>query len=171
MSRGPQVLPEGTEIGQRYRLVKLLGRGGMGAVYLAKDSELDRDVALKFIRDDIADSPETLQRFKREITLSSQITNRNVLRVYDLGEADGVKFVTMQYVEGEDLAGRLRREGALLGGGHRCRPSGRSATGSPPPTSKVSSTATSSRRTSCSTRRAVCTSPTSASPSCSARPA
>ncbi len=113
VSRGPQALPEGTEIGQRYRLVRLLGRGGMGAVYLARDSELDREVALKFIRDDIADSPEILQRFKREITLSSQITNKNVLRVYDLGEADGVKFVTMQYVEGEDLAGRLRREGAL----------------------------------------------------------
>ncbi len=108
-----QVLPEGTEIGQRYRLIRLLGRGGMGAVYLARDAELDREVAVKFIRDDIAGHPETLQRFKREIALSSQITNKNVLRIYDLGEADGVKFVTMQYVEGEDLAGRLRREGAL----------------------------------------------------------
>jgi tetratricopeptide (TPR) repeat protein len=85
----------------------------MGAVYRVHDRELDRDVALKVIRPDIVDKPATLERFKREITLASRVTHRNVLRVYDLGEADGLKFVTMQFVDGEDLARLVRREGRL----------------------------------------------------------
>ncbi|HLN59854.1 MAG TPA: protein kinase, partial [Thermoanaerobaculia bacterium] len=102
------VLPEGMEIGKRYRVVRLLGRGGMGAVYRVHDKDLDRDVALKLIRSDIAEDPETLGRFKREIQLSSKVTHRNVLRVFDLGESDGVKFLTMQLVSGEDLAAVIR---------------------------------------------------------------
>jgi len=82
----------------------------MGAVYLVRDSELDRDVALKVIRQEIAGNPEILERFKREIQLSSLVTHKNVLRVYDLGENDGIKFLTMQYVEGENLSALLRRE-------------------------------------------------------------
>ena len=107
------VLPEGFEIGHRYRVVRVVGRGGMGAVYRVHDLELDRDVALKIIRPDITDNPTTLERFKREIMLSSKVTHKNVLRVYDLGEADGLRFVTMQFVEGEDLAHLIRREGKL----------------------------------------------------------
>ncbi|MFN8091434.1 MAG: protein kinase [Vicinamibacteria bacterium] len=107
------VLPEGFEIGHRYRVVRVLGRGGMGAVYRVHDRELDREVALKIIRPDIADNATTLDRFKREIMLASKITHKNVLRVYDLGEAEGLKFVTMQFVEGEDLAHLIRREGRL----------------------------------------------------------
>ncbi|HKF44353.1 MAG TPA: protein kinase [Thermoanaerobaculia bacterium] len=108
-------LPEGMEIGKRYRVAKLLGRGGMGSVYRVHDNDLDRDVALKLIRADIAEDPETLARFKREIQLSSKVTHRNVLRVYDLGESDGIKFLTMQLVAGEDLsavikAGKLPNE-------------------------------------------------------------
>ncbi|HKA37748.1 MAG TPA: protein kinase [Thermoanaerobaculia bacterium] len=101
-------LPEGLEIGRRYRVVKLLGRGGMGAVYRVYDKDLERDVALKLIRADIAEDPETLARFKREIQLSSKVTHRNVLRVYDLGESDGIKFLTMQLVSGEDLAAVIK---------------------------------------------------------------
>ena len=85
----------------------------MGAVYVVHDHELKRDVALKFLREDIADSPVALERFRREVALASQVTHRNVLRVYDIGEAQGHKFVTMQFVEGEDLATRLRHEGRL----------------------------------------------------------
>ncbi|MCA1579992.1 MAG: protein kinase [Acidobacteria bacterium] len=105
-SYGPMsvVLPEGLEIGRRYRVVRLLGRGGMGAVYRVYDKDLDREVALKLIRSDVADDPETLGRFKREVQLSSTVTHRNVLRVYDLGESDGIKFLTMQLVSGEDLS-------------------------------------------------------------------
>ncbi|MEP6767131.1 MAG: protein kinase [Acidobacteriota bacterium] len=113
-SYGPMsvILPEGLEIGRRYRVVRLLGRGGMGAVYRVYDKDLDREVALKLIRPDIADDPDTLGRFKREILLSSTVTHRNVLRVYDLGESDGVKFLTMQLVSGEDLSSVVKA-GAL----------------------------------------------------------
>ena len=77
---GVAALAEGTEIGTRYRVLKLLGRGGMGAVYLCRDEELQRDVALKVIRPEIAADPSVLDRFKREIQLSSRVTHRNVLR-------------------------------------------------------------------------------------------
>lgn len=107
------VLTEGAGIGGRYTIKRMLGQGGMGVVYQAYDSELDRDVALKVIRKEIADHPEILERFKREIQLSSVVTHKNVLRVYDLGEYDGIKFLTMQYVEGENLSALLRREGKL----------------------------------------------------------
>jgi eukaryotic-like serine/threonine-protein kinase len=107
------VLPEGVEIGHRYKVLKLLGIGGMGSVYRVHDRELDRDVALKLIRGDIATNASTLERFKREIQLSSKVTHKNVLRVFDLGETHGVKYLTMEYVEGEDLAGLLQREKRL----------------------------------------------------------
>ncbi len=99
--------------GARYETRRLLGKGGMGAVYLARDLELNREVALKEIRPELANQPEVLKRFKREIQLSSEVTHPNVLRVFDLGEAEGKKFLTMQYVEGEDLAGFLHRKGRL----------------------------------------------------------
>ncbi len=87
--------------------------GGMGAVYRVHDEELDRDVALKLIRPDISDNPDALERFKREIQLSSKVTHKNVLRVYDLGASNGIKFLTMQFVEGEDLSTVLKRVGRL----------------------------------------------------------
>jgi serine/threonine protein kinase len=67
----------------------------MGAVYKAKDRELDRLVALKVIRPELASNPDILQRFKQEILLSSKVTHRNVVRIYDLGDAEGLKFITM----------------------------------------------------------------------------
>jgi len=107
------VLPGGLEIGKRYRVLHLLGIGGMGAVYKVRDGALDRDVALKLIRSDIAQDAAALERFKREIQLSSKITHKNVLRVYDLGESDGIKYLTMQFVEGKDLASILKRDRQL----------------------------------------------------------
>ena len=100
----------GQDISPRYRVLRALGEGGMGEVYLAHDRELNREVALKIIRTDLADNPAILERFKREIQLSSNITHKNVLRVYDLGESDGVKFLTMQFIEGQDLATMMRIE-------------------------------------------------------------
>jgi len=107
------VLPAGLEIGQRYRVKSLLGMGGMGAVYLVHDTGLDRDVALKLIRSDIAEDVDALERFKREIQLSSRVTHPNVLRVFDLGESDGIRFLTMQFVDGRDLSTILKKQGKL----------------------------------------------------------
>jgi tetratricopeptide (TPR) repeat protein/predicted Ser/Thr protein kinase len=107
------VLPEGAEIGARYRVISLLGRGGMGSVYRVWDEELNRDVALKLIRPEIAADADVIGRFKREIQLSSTVTHRNVLRVYDLGEADGTRFLTMQYVQGRDLSSLVKETGPL----------------------------------------------------------
>ena len=107
------VLPAGLEIGHRYRVKSLLGMGGMGAVYLVHDKGLDRDVALKLIRSDIAEDPDALERFKREIQLSSRVTHSNVLRVFDLGESDGIQFLTMQFVDGRDLSTILKKQGKL----------------------------------------------------------
>ncbi len=104
---------DGQDLSPRYRILRRLGEGGMGEVYLAHDRELDREVALKVIRTDLAEHPQILERFKREIQLSSKVTHKNVLRVYDMGDADGVKFLTMQFVEGQDLATMMRSQGRL----------------------------------------------------------
>lgn len=90
-------------LGGRYEILQLLGEGGMGAVYKAMDRELDRPVALKLIRPELAANPSMLARFKQELLLAHQVTHKNVIRIYDLGDADGVKFITMEFVEGEDL--------------------------------------------------------------------
>ena len=97
------VLQPGDVLGGRYEISQLLGEGGMGAVYKAMDRELDRPVALKLIRPELASNPSILARFKQELLLAHQVTHKNVIRIYDLGDANGVKFITMEFVEGEDL--------------------------------------------------------------------
>jgi len=102
--RQPQSeLEHGTILAGRYEILQTLGQGGMGAVYKARDLELDRMVALKVIRPDLAKNPAIIDRFKQELRLSQRVTHRNVIRIYDLGEGDGVKFITMEYIEGHDL--------------------------------------------------------------------
>src|SRR5467141_942864 len=103
----------GRMLGNRYQILQLLGEGGMGAVYKARDRELDRLVALKTISPNLALSSEILHRFKQELILARQVTHRNVIRIFDLGEADGVKFITMEYIDGETLRTILLREGKL----------------------------------------------------------
>jgi tetratricopeptide (TPR) repeat protein/predicted Ser/Thr protein kinase len=110
---GSVILEIGTVLGGRYELLQLLGQGGMGAVYKAADREVDRVVAVKVIRPEMAANPEILARFKQELLLSSQVTDRNVIRIYDLGDAQGVKFITMEYVEGENLHTLLKQRGKL----------------------------------------------------------
>jgi eukaryotic-like serine/threonine-protein kinase len=97
------VLNVGELFGDRYEILQLLGEGGMGAVYKARDRELDRFVALKVIRPELASSSAILARFKQELLLAHQVTHRNVIRIYDLSEADGIKFITMEFIEGVDL--------------------------------------------------------------------
>src|SRR6266568_819381 len=100
---GQSLLTPGAVLGQRYVILQILGQGGMGAVYKARDREVDRVVALKVIRPDLAGNSSIIDRFKQELVLSHQVTHKNVVRIYDLGEADGVKFITMEYIEGKDL--------------------------------------------------------------------
>jgi eukaryotic-like serine/threonine-protein kinase len=106
-------LSTGDQLGNRYRIEAILGEGGMGMVYRARDLELSRTVALKIIRPELASRPEILDRFKREILLASQVTHRNVVRIYDLGEAGDLRFISMSYIEGESLRALLDREGPL----------------------------------------------------------
>jgi tetratricopeptide (TPR) repeat protein/predicted Ser/Thr protein kinase len=110
---GQHVLTSGHLLAQRYEIVSLLGEGGMGAVYKARDVELGRMVALKVIRPDLARNRAILDRFKQELILATQVTHRNVVRIYDLGEAEGIKFITMEYVEGEDLAAVIHQRSKL----------------------------------------------------------
>jgi eukaryotic-like serine/threonine-protein kinase len=97
----------GAVLAERYEILQMLGEGGMGAVYKAQDRELDRIVALKVIRSELAGHPTILQRFKQELILARKITHRNVIRIYDLGVTAGMRFITMEFVEGEDLASLL----------------------------------------------------------------
>jgi serine/threonine protein kinase/Tfp pilus assembly protein PilF len=100
----------GDVVAGRYEILQLLGEGGMGAVYKAQDRELDRPVALKLIRKELAASPSMLARFKQELLLSRQVTHKNVIRIYDLGDSDGVKFITMEFVEGKDLRSLIQEK-------------------------------------------------------------
>jgi tetratricopeptide (TPR) repeat protein/predicted Ser/Thr protein kinase len=106
-------LKPGSVLGERYEIVKLLGEGGMGAVYRAHDRELDRVVALKVIRPELARNEQVLRRFKQELILARQITHRNIIRIFDLGTAEGMRFITMEFIEGEDLSSILARRGKL----------------------------------------------------------
>jgi serine/threonine protein kinase/tetratricopeptide (TPR) repeat protein len=107
------ILQAGDILSNRYEVMQLLGEGGMGAVYKAKDRELDRFVALKVIRPDLAASPAILARFKQELLLAHQVTHKNVIRIYDLSESEGVKFITMEFIEGTDLHRLLLNHGKL----------------------------------------------------------
>ena len=100
-------LEVGSVLAERYEILKMLGEGGMGAVYKAKDRELDRIVALKVIRPELAGHASILARFKQELILARKITHRNIIRIYDLGVFEGLRFITMEFVEGQDLASLL----------------------------------------------------------------
>ncbi len=103
----------GTIFQQRYRVIGLLGRGGMGEVYRADDLRLGQPVALKFLPDSLRQDPMRLSHFHNEARTARQVSHPNVCRVYDIGEADGHLFITMEYVDGEDLSSLLRRIGRL----------------------------------------------------------
>lgn len=109
-SHGQPVLRPGTLLANRYEIVALLGEGGMGAVYKATDRELNRPVALKVIRPDLARNQSIVDRFKQELLLAREVTHKNVIRIYDLGESDGLRFITMEFIEGDDLRSLLVRK-------------------------------------------------------------
>ena len=114
-SQGP--IEIGHPFGTRYHIISLLGVGGMGAVYKAWDAELGVAVALKVVRPEIAADPvassEIERRFKRELLLARQVTHPNVVRIHDLGEVNGIKYITMPFIDGADLATILKDETKL----------------------------------------------------------
>jgi tetratricopeptide (TPR) repeat protein/tRNA A-37 threonylcarbamoyl transferase component Bud32 len=110
-------LDVGQQFSPRYLIVRLLGIGGMGAVYQAWDADLGVMVALKVIRPEVTRDPtaarEIERRFKQELLLARQVTHRNVVRIHDMGEIDGIKYITMPYIEGDDLATVLEHSGPV----------------------------------------------------------
>jgi len=97
------LLTPGTDFGPRYRIESLLGQGGMGRVYKAYDKDLDRVVAIKVVRQGALSETDALRRFKQELLLASKISHKNILRIHDMGDVNGVRFISMAYVEGQDL--------------------------------------------------------------------
>ncbi len=100
-------------LNERYRITGLLGRGGMGEVYKAEDLKLDQTVALKFLPEHFAEDPAAHERFVREVRTARQVSHPNVCRVFDIGEVDGAQFLSMEFIDGDDLSSLLRRIGRL----------------------------------------------------------
>jgi serine/threonine-protein kinase len=103
----------GSIIGGRYRIVSLLGEGGMGEVYRADDLKLGQKVALKYIARSVSDDPRTYERICAEVRIGRQLSHPNICRIFDIVEAGGHRFIAMEYIDGEDLASLLRRIGRL----------------------------------------------------------
>jgi serine/threonine protein kinase len=105
----------GTILADRYRVIGLLGRGGTGEVYRADDLKLEQPVAPKFLPKSLADDPVRRERLFAEVRIARQVSHPNICRVYDIGEIEGRHFLTMEYIDGEDLASLLKRIGSLHG--------------------------------------------------------
>jgi serine/threonine protein kinase len=108
-----QELTTGATFAGRYQVIEELGHGGMGRVYKVFDTKIKEKIALKLIRPEVASDRDTIERFSNEIRLSRKIGHRNVCRMFDIGEADGAHFITMEYVHGEDLKSMIRMSGSL----------------------------------------------------------
>ena len=106
-------LTTGSTFAGRYQIIEELGHGGMGKVYKVYDTKIKEKVALKLIKPEIAADKETIDRFSNEIRLARRIGHRNVSKMFDIGEAEGTHFITMEYVPGEDLKSMIRMSGSL----------------------------------------------------------
>jgi eukaryotic-like serine/threonine-protein kinase len=104
----PAAITLGSDFGTRYRIESLLGQGGMGRVYKAYDKDLDRTVAIKVVREGAIGQADALKRFKQELVLASKISHKNILRIHDMGEVGGVRFISMAYIDGKDLQHIIR---------------------------------------------------------------
>jgi serine/threonine-protein kinase len=109
-------LNTGSTFAGRYQIIEELGKGGMGKVYRVLDKELKEEVALKLIKPEIASDKKTLQRFSNELKLARKISHKNVGRMYELMEEKGTRYITMEYVPGEDLKRLIRKVGQFGAG-------------------------------------------------------
>lgn len=109
----PEELSRGRVIAERYEIIETLGRGGMGQVYRVYDKKIEGEVALKIIKPEIASSEKTIERFRNELKLARKISHRNICRMHDLNEENGIYFITMEYVPGENLKSFIRRSELL----------------------------------------------------------
>jgi serine/threonine protein kinase len=108
----PVVKPTG-QFGPRYQIIGRLGSGGMGTVYKVHDLELDRVVALKVVRPELTLNPQVMERFKQELLLARKISHKNVLRIHDIGTVGGLRFISMEFVEGQDLQNVIKQNPKL----------------------------------------------------------
>ncbi|MBA2314572.1 MAG: serine/threonine protein kinase, partial [Chloroflexi bacterium] len=103
----------GNVLGGRYRLIELLGQGGMATIYRARDSQLERDVAVKLLRPEYGRDPDFLSRFRQEAQNAASLNHPNIVQVYDYGQDPAGPFIVMELVDGEDLASVIRRTGPM----------------------------------------------------------
>ncbi len=96
----PLSFAPGERFGERYQIIEEIGQGGMGKVFKAKDTELDIVVALKMIKPQLSSDPDIVSRFKRELLMAREVFHENVIRIHDLGEVGGIKYISMNYIEG-----------------------------------------------------------------------
>jgi serine/threonine protein kinase len=109
-------LTRGATFASRYEIIEELGKGGMGRVYRVEDTKLKQEVALKLIKPEVARDKKTIERFRNELKTARMIAHKNVCRMFDLGEAEGAHFITMEYVRGDDLKSLIRKMGQLSAG-------------------------------------------------------
>jgi serine/threonine protein kinase/predicted Zn-dependent protease len=109
-------LATGSTFAGRYQIIEELGKGGMGRVYKALDTEIDEKVALKLIRPELAADEKMIRRFRKELKTARQISHKNVCRMYDIGTKKGIRYITMEYVSGEDLKSSMKRMGQFTVG-------------------------------------------------------
>ena len=104
---------KGQKISDRYQIIKSIGEGGMANVYLAYDTILDRNVAIKLLRGDLANDEKFVRRFQREALSASSLAHPNIVEVYDVGEDNGQYYIVMEYIEGKHLKALLKKRGKL----------------------------------------------------------
>ncbi len=107
------MIVRGQKINDRYKIIRTIGEGGMANVYLAHDTILNRDVAVKVLRGDLADDEKFIRRFQREAIAASSLTHPNIVEIYDVGEDDGNYYIVMEYVDGKTLKNLIKKRGAL----------------------------------------------------------
>ena len=106
-------LQRGHLFAERYEIIEELGKGGMGVVYRVHDQKIHEDVAIKILKPEIASDERTIERFNNELKIARRITNKNICKMFDLNENQGLQFITMEYVPGEDLKSFIRRSGQV----------------------------------------------------------